>query len=226
MEPTMRPLGKVLGAQLWLVDLSVTPSATALASLSGAERARAARFVFAEHRRRFEVAHGALRALLALETSLPAGDLEFVAGPHDKPALTRDQACVFNMSHSDARGLIAIARGMPAGLELGVDIESLRAVEDTRALAAAHFTVAEQAELAACVPAARTRMFLSGWTRKEACLKAVGSGLSIAPATFECGLSPGNRVTRIATSRGAVTVEVESVAIDEQHVAAIAVTRS
>jgi len=36
---------------------------------------------------------------------------------------------------------------------------------------------------------ARSRAFLVGWTRKEACLKAVGAGLLLDTRTFEAGLA-------------------------------------
>ncbi len=39
----------------------------------------------------------------------------------------------------------------------------------------------------------RDRAFLVGWTRKEACLKAVGTGLGIDTRSFEAGLEEDAR---------------------------------
>jgi 4'-phosphopantetheinyl transferase len=213
----------MFGAQLWLVDLTVTPAS--YASLSPAERARAERFVFEIDRRRFRTAHVALRELLAPFVGCEASDIEFGAGAHDKPFVVGVPQVRFNMSHSGERALVAIARGLPPGVELGVDIEDLREVTHVSDLAAAHFTPTEQRELAESAPSARNHLFLSGWTRKEACLKAVGSGLSIAPDTFDCALAPGRARTRIATATGTVGIEVESLDVETGYLAAIAVTQ-
>ena len=214
--------GTVFGAQLWLVDLTVTPAS--VASLSVAECARAERLVFEIDRRRFRAAHVALRELLSPVVGREAADIEFDEGPHDKPFVVDAPHISFNMSHSGERALIAIARDLPAGVELGVDIEEERGVTHVADLAEAHFTASEQRELEACAPAARNQLFLSGWTRKEACLKAVGSGLSIAPDTFDCALAPGRARTSIATASGRVSIDVESVDIEPGYLAAIAIT--
>jgi len=213
----------VFGARYWLIDLSATPATQALRSLSSDERARAARFVFDEHRRRYQIAHGALRALLGEQLGVEPGALSFATSPHGKPSLPPEFDCAFNMSHSDDYALIALA-GARAGFELGVDIEADRTVRDLADLASLHFTASEQEELWACPLDRRNRLFLSGWTRKEACLKAVGSGLSIAPSTFECGLAPVRAATRIATADGVVDVLVESIDVVPGHLAAVATT--
>ncbi len=214
---------RTFGADYWLVDLSGTPSATALRSLSADEQARAARFVFDEHRRRYQIAHGALRVLLGQELGCEPEALSFHANPHGKPFLPPDSDCAFNMSHSDEYALIALARGGDH-VELGVDIEAVRTVRDAQDLARLNFTPREQRELSTCPPERRDWLFLSGWTRKEACLKAIGSGLSIAPATFECGLAPLRAVTRIATADGDADVLVESIDVEPGHLAAVATT--
>jgi len=210
------------GGEYWLADITGRADSAALETLSPRERARAARFVFAEHRHRFELAHAALRFVLAARLGISAAQVEFVEGPHGKPSLAPDIDLAFNMSHSDSLALIMLAQ-VPRGSEIGVDIEALRPVKDARSLAAAHFTRNEQAELEACPPDESDRLFLSGWTRKEACLKAVGSGLSIAPSTFECGLAPVRAKTRIATPAGIAHVDADSIAIGRGHLAAAAI---
>jgi 4'-phosphopantetheinyl transferase len=217
------PLG-IFGARFWLVDLSVAPAPEALAVLSGPERERAARFIFDEHRRRYQAAHAGLRAILAAELSLSAAGIDFRFGAHDKPSLPEEYGCMFNMSHSDELALIALATDLPAGWELGIDIEKRHPVTNAMELAAANFTAAEQHELAREPAATRDELFLTGWTRKEACLKAVGSGLSIAPTCFECGLAPVRALTWIPTKTGRMTVEVESIDVGHGHLAAIAIT--
>lgn len=111
------------------------------------------------------------------------------------------------MSHCEHLAVYALA---PDG-NIGVDVELLRPMADAQALARHHFTPAEQRELAAAGPAGETLRFLFGWTRKEACLKAIGCGLAVEPHSFEVGLSPGSREVKVQAPHGAVVVDVESV---------------
>jgi 4'-phosphopantetheinyl transferase len=204
--------------ELWRIDLMLEPTEDELRTLSADEQTRAARFAFANGRRRFRAAHVELRRLLAARTGQSPGALEFANGPFGKPALLGGAACAFNLSDSADVALVAIA---PEG-ELGVDVEVLRAVDDGLDLARRNFTDSECAELGSVATEARDRAFLRCWTRKEACLKAIGSGLSIAPETFEAGLTPLPRVTRIATPSGSVSVEVHSIEAGDDVVAALA----
>jgi 4'-phosphopantetheinyl transferase len=194
--------------ELWQLDLLTEPAPDRLAWLSDAERARAARFVFERDRRRFLAAHCGLRALLAARTGIAAAALVFREGAHGKPSLTHAGACSFNMSHSEDIALVAIADAS-AG-EIGVDVEMLRDMPDATDLARHNFSASECDELAAAAPEHRSLAFLRGWTRKEACLKAIGSGLSIAPNLFTAGLDDVARSVRIATPSGAADVRVHS----------------
>ena len=56
------------------------------------------------------------------------------------------------------------------------------------ALARRHFTRGEIEQWEQTSGPDRARVFLQGWTRKEACLKALGSGLSLPPGRIEVGL--------------------------------------
>lgn len=174
------------GVALWLVSLHHSPSETALAALSAGERARAARFALEADRRRCLRAHAALRDRLGGHLGCLPRDLVFRVGPHGKPRL-EEGPLHFNLSHSGDLALI----GACDDIEIGVDIEAWRTVGDALELAESVFGPQERGALAGLAGAERDLAFLRGWTRKEACLKALGTGLSLSPQTFEVGLVPG-----------------------------------
>lgn len=179
--------------QLWRADLDSAPTPAAVACLSDDEWERARRFVFARDRHRFVAAHAALRSTLAQQTGIPGALLDFTLGAFGKPLLIEPVGLHFNLSHSQSVALIAISNGA----EIGVDVELLRPMPDAAALAADYFTAAEQRALASLPSEQRDRAFLVGWTRKEACLKAVGTGLGIDTRSFEAGLEEDAREVRL-----------------------------
>ena len=62
-------------------------------------------------------------------------------------------------------------------MEVGVDIEAIRATTDIDRMAARFLSQAEQRRLGLLSPAQREPAFFQCWTRKEALLKGVGTGL-------------------------------------------------
>jgi len=184
----------VAHCQLWRVDLDVAPGPEASACLSDEEWERAHRFVFARDRHRFVAAHSALRGVLSAHTGIPGAFLDFAHGAFGKPRLVEPAGVRFNLSHSQSVGLIAISMDS----EVGIDVELLRHMPDAEALAANHFTIVEQTALKNVSPDERDRAFLRCWTRKEACLKATGLGLSTDTRTFEVGLAGDTREVQIA----------------------------
>src|SRR5215208_1888375 len=79
--------------------------------LSAAERVRAARFKFSDHRRRYIAAHVALRRILARYLELDPSRLEFCRGAQGKPDLIlqpNQPPLRFNLSHSHDAALIAV----------------------------------------------------------------------------------------------------------------------
>lgn len=191
----LSPLVAPMPLRLWRVSLDREPSAEELGCLSREELERAGRFVFERDRRRYLAAHCALREILGLSLHCPPGALRFETGPQGKPALVAPpRGCSFNLSHSEDLALVAVARHG----ELGVDVELLREIPDLQPLAERHFTARELRELHRAPPGrARQLAFLHGWTRKEACLKALGAGLSLETSGFETGLAPETRVVRL-----------------------------
>lgn len=204
--------------RLWLFGLDRLPEPGRLACLSRAERERAQRFRRARDRDRYLAGRCVLRERLALFTGVPAGQLRLQEGPFGKPALVDRPDCHFNLSHSEDRALLAIGGEAP----LGVDIEQLHVVADLPALARAHYTEAEIEQLMAWPDAARDEGFLRLWTRKEACLKAIGTGLSLEPVSFAVGLSPAPAIFLIEWPRGRAQVELRSLDVGPGAVAALA----
>jgi len=203
--------------ELWIADLDA-PGGDSLDTLDANERARAAAFVFDKHRRHFVAAHRALRAVLAKRTGTSAAALRFGQGPHGKPQLIGDARCAFNLSHCDGVALILLA----IDGEVGVDVELLHHLPDRSDLARHNFTADEQRELEATTEASRDLAFLLGWTRKEACLKALGTGLSVAPQAVNAGVVSTQREVRIDTADGAATVALHSFVHDDRIICALA----
>jgi 4'-phosphopantetheinyl transferase len=170
---------------LWLVDLEAVPLALAGSVLSAEEQARASRFRFETHARRYQASHVALRQILGGVTQLDPSSLTFTEGSQGKPRLSLAHPTVhFNMSHSEGWALIGLSHLGP----IGVDIELLAPMDDADLLAQRNFSATEYAAYLQTPAAQRLEAFFRCWTRKEACLKALGSGLSIEPHEFEAGL--------------------------------------
>ena len=214
----MRALADVPFARLWLCPLHEWPSAGRQAWLNAQERERAARFAFERDRRRYVAARCALRERLAADTGMSPDHLQIMAGAFEKPCLLGRTGCRFNLSRRADWALLGISR---TG-EIGVDFELLHAVQKVDALALAHFSVAEFDTFRGLPTDSKDKVFLRVWTRKEACLKAVGTGLRIEPRTLEVGLGEGVVRLSIALPAGAASVEVRSVDSGPDSVAAIA----
>lgn len=160
------------------------------ALLSRDERQRAARFACDRHRRRFIVARARLRQLLGERLGEPPAAIEFVYGGHGKPALARrpcGRDLRFNLAHCDDVAVYAFADGA----EVGVDVEAVRALEDADALAERCFSQAEYQAYRGLAERERPQGFFNCWTRKEAFIKALGSGLAHPLDSFDVSLAPG-----------------------------------
>lgn len=175
----------------WAADWTTTYSAL----LSAGERARAERFRFTEHRRRFIVAHAAVRFILAQRTGIAPAELQFARTPHGKPYLTSPGGPVFSLSHSHEMALCAVAEDG----ELGVDIEWRRELPHAE-LARRFFAPSECQTLAALDGDERLEGFFACWTRKEAYIKAKGLGLALPLRTFAVTAHPRQAPALLASA--------------------------
>jgi 4'-phosphopantetheinyl transferase len=171
---------------VWRADLEqpVALQEAFLGLLDQDERARAGRFHFEKHRRRFVLGRGFLRVLLGRYLGLAPDQVRFVYGPYGKPALADEHntgRLCFNTSHSHELAVYAFVQEN----EIGVDVEYIKtdfASEDI----ARHFFSADEVEaLMAIAEKERAAAFFRCWTRKEAYIKAIGSGLSHPLAEFD-----------------------------------------
>lgn len=151
------------------------------ASLSDEERQRACRFRLARDRRRYTVARGRLRQLLADRLHTHPRSIQLCRGVHGKPRLAPGSAAAdwrFNVSHCGDLALFAFLRGR----EVGIDIESVHALQDVDAISAQYFPPKELADFLSLAPRDKAVGFFRGWTRAEALGKALGVGLRGASA--------------------------------------------
>ncbi|AFZ59695.1 4'-phosphopantetheinyl transferase superfamily protein [Anabaena cylindrica FACHB-243] len=145
-------------------------------TLSSEEIARAERFYFPEHRQRFIVGRGSLRAILGRYLSVNPSQVEFDYQQRGKPTLAAkfaDSRVFFNLSHSQDLGLC----GVTYQRLIGVDLEYIRPMSDLESLAKRFFLPKEYEVIKLLSPEQQQQVFFRYWTCKEAYLKATGDGL-------------------------------------------------
>jgi 4'-phosphopantetheinyl transferase len=157
---------------VWLVFTDAPPlDHVALAQvLHPDEAAHAAAFHFERDRRQFIVARGVLRHLLASRLGVPPRQVPIVYGEHGKPRV--DGPLAFSVAHS--AGLIAIA--ITSGGDVGVDVERVDSSIEAMQIAEDFYSSSEIESLRRLRGGERIRGFFRCWARKEAYLKAIGSG--------------------------------------------------
>jgi 4'-phosphopantetheinyl transferase len=186
--------------------------------LSSLERDRALRFKFGADRRRYVIAHAALRSILSIYTKRPAEELQFASGPYGKPklaAIHSKNKIDFNLSHSHEVALIAVT----AAREIGVDVEWVKKDFAFGEVAERFFTRREVAALQSLPHHFQREAFYKCWTSKEAFLKAKGTGLSGQLDEVEMVLA--DHVVRV---KGTIpNLSLIELTVDEGYVAALVV---
>jgi len=164
------------GVDIWTVPLDGPPATVETLSrmLSEREAERGGRCRFETDRRRFVIAHGAVRLILAGYLDVPPEELRLQRGRHGKPRLAGGSDLRFNLSHSGELGLVAVTRHA----EVGVDVDRLRPGLPVEPFAERFFPASDARFVAAAAgPTERAERFLRLWTRKEAVAKAAGARL-------------------------------------------------
>jgi 4'-phosphopantetheinyl transferase len=176
------------------------------------ERERAASFLREEPGRRWVAARWVLRRVLEGYLGEPAAEIALELDDNGKPRLRNGDGIEFNLSHSNGLALVAVA----AGREVGVDVELIEPGRDLVALAERAFDPDDVAAVRAVSELERPAVFYAAWTRHEARLKCLGTGL----ASANLQLTPSEGVDRRLASEGAA---VENFDIAPGYAAAVAV---
>jgi 4'-phosphopantetheinyl transferase len=140
--------------------------------------------------RRRVVTRAALRVALGRHLDRPPGSLGFMLGPGGKPRLagaTGDSDVFFSLSRSGDLCLIAISDDGP----VGVDVEEVSEVPELAGLVRSRFATSEAAAILKRSGKERLAAFYRCWTRKEACVKALETG--IGPGLRSVVVSVGDR---------------------------------
>ena len=140
--------------------------------------------------RRATASRGLVRSILAGYAARPAAELSFTYGPEGKPEMSAapcGEPLHFNSTHSGDVLLVAVGR-VPS---LGIDVERIRPVARFERVARRAFSEEERRRIDALRPEERNEAFITCWTRKEACVKAIGEGVWSAFGRFEVSVESG-----------------------------------
>ena len=148
------------------------------------EAERASRFRHEPSRRTYVVARAVLRRIVGAYLDIDPVAARFASSAGGKPYLdgpASGRCLQFNLSHSGEWAVYAFALHRP----VGIDVERIRPTPDLLDIARRFFAASEYEVLMSLEGPARLESFFACWTRKEAYLKARGSGLSGSMGEFE-----------------------------------------
>jgi 4'-phosphopantetheinyl transferase len=191
--------------------------------LSESERVRAGQFYFQRDRRRSVVARGLLRVILGRYLAIPPDHLRFHCGVTGKPVLSVSHSRGIEFSVSHSHGLVLYA--VTCDRRIGIDIERVRAVANWAGAPGRVFSPREYAAFRALPPDQQRAAFFRAWTRKEACSKAWGQGLSCPLGRIEVSLAPfvpGRALSVHGDPQASARWSLQDVAPAPGYVAAVA----
>jgi 4'-phosphopantetheinyl transferase len=155
-------------------------------ALSSDEKERSDRFHFSHLRHSFILTRGALRFLLGRYLNIAPSELQLGYSATGKPFVTSQANLKFNISHSGDIALYAFSTAS----ELGIDVERIRRLPDMLDIASEFFCQEEFREISSLPVEQRDLSFFLCWTRKEAYIKAIGTGLSVPLNEFRVTVRP------------------------------------
>lgn len=180
MQAAQQGVPVVLGRQdihIWKVDIAPfrERTETLYDALPEDEQARADQYIFPERRTIYVVVRSVLRRVLGICLKRCPSSIRLAYGAYGKPELADDRSLSFNVSHSGDKAVIAVSRG----IAVGVDLEKLTIDLSFLGIASSMFSHSECLLLESLHDVEeRASCFFKFWTRREAFLKALGTGLA------------------------------------------------
>ena len=163
--------------------------------LDATEKSRALKYRFQKDRSCFIIARGVLRLLIGNYLESAPDQIEFQFGYNGKPFVLNNRALQFNISHSGDTILL----GFIQEHTIGIDVEYTKRKVDVKKIAKLFFSEEEVISLFALDQTYHTQAFYNCWTRKEAFIKAMGSGLAFPLDQFVVSLDSTKEATLIDT---------------------------
>jgi 4'-phosphopantetheinyl transferase len=179
--PTQIPARQTI--HIWRSEINAQTSRLSEFSslLACDELDRAQRFRFERDRIRYSTCRGLLRLLIGRYLGCTPAILSFRYSSLGKPYLNGAQTLSFNLSHSHEMVLYAFT----SEGEVGVDIEKHDPKLEVEEIARNFFAPEEILYIRQGLPDRRYERFFHLWSRKEAFLKALATGLSTPLHQFE-----------------------------------------
>lgn len=174
---------------IWQLDwesASKTDLEENLLFLSPGERKRAEEFYFEKDRYSYMLSCSFLRKIISLYIAITPLQIEFTLGQYKKPYLAGSNL-KFNLSHSNKVVLYAFT----IENDVGIDIEYMRSIESEsmQDIAKSIFSTLEFQEFNRLLGQQKIEYFFRTWTRKEAYLKALGTGMYGSLETIQSQVS-------------------------------------
>lgn len=155
---------------------------------------KANKFKFEKDRNCYIISRGILRILLGKYLEKHPKNIIFQYSQYGKPSLNSNTTLNFNISHSGNTTVF----GFVNDLEIGVDVEKIKIDFDVLDLAKNFFSQREIKSLESR-PEQLYKSFYRCWTRKEAFIKAKGSGLSFPLDSFTVSLDNNENAKLLET---------------------------
>lgn len=202
----------------WLTERATSDDRGLPAELDAVEERRA-RMLRPDQRAAFVVARVMLRRVLGERLGLAPGDVPLVARctvcgkPHGQVHVEGIEGLWVSVTRSSGVLAVALTDAGP----VGVDVESVASVH-AAPVADVALSPGEQLQVEGLAPAERPDAIAAAWVRKEAALKALGTGLRRSPSDLEMVPLVGG-----AAARGVPDLEVADLGIAPGVVGAVAV---
>ncbi|MFC4097878.1 4'-phosphopantetheinyl transferase family protein [Euzebyella saccharophila] len=180
---------------IWSIDTAKFPHdlTSYFQLLSQEEQLRSQRFKFEKDKRLNILARSGLRLLAGQYLNCTPVSIQMGYAAYDKPYFLDYPEFKFNISHSGEMVVLAFV----IKLELGVDVEYIKTDFEVMEIADNFFASDEIENLKKIEKELQFEAFYRCWTRKEAFIKAKGSGLSFPLADFSVTI--GEKAELLAT---------------------------